>query len=210
MINVNQILYKADVIIKPHLLNMASSLVVVLMVITVVVLSEAGSLRNRRMKEKDRGAINKPRKEFFSWRTGNENFPDRDDQKLTKNETGSSEENRQDQDNKMQGTLQMDNNNTQATTEQPRNETGSSVSESQNQSEEINGTQSSMQDENGSASRNSDQDESSGEESSSAESGSKPNEREVTDEPGDNPNVEQPPQVFVDPILHIDDDNFGM
>lgn len=71
---------------------MASSLIFVLLGITAVVLSEAESFRNQELKERDEEMSHKPKRDFFNWETGKENVPD----KLAKNETGSSDDNRQD------------------------------------------------------------------------------------------------------------------
>lgn len=93
---------------------MTSSLVFVLLGITAVVLSEAESFRNQQLKERDEEMSHKPKRDFFNWETGEENVPD----KLTKNETGSSDDNRQDQENSINGKLQNENN----TQETPQND----------------------------------------------------------------------------------------
>lgn len=185
---------------------MASSLVFVLLVITVVVMSEAGSLRNRRMKERDGETSNKQKRDFFSWITGKENIPD----KVPKNETGSSDDNRQDQENSIQGKLQKENNTQGAPQNDNTQGTPPGLNFTQETPPEHNITQGTPPGHNISQETPGDQKQSSGEEGSSEENGSQqqPNKRNGNDEWEDIPYTENPPQVFVDHVLHEDAD-FG-
>lgn len=200
---------------------MASSLVFVLLVITAVVLSEAESFRNQELKERDEEMSNKPKRDFFNWETGKENVPD----KLTKNETGSSDDNRQDKENSIKGKLQEEN-NTQETSQNdnmqgippglnisqgaPQNDNMQGAPPGLNISQEtqpgLNISQGAPSGLNISQGAQGDQKQSSGEEGSSGENGSQqqPNKRNGDDEWEDTPSTEGPPPVFADPVLHVD------
>lgn len=200
---------------------MASSLVFVLLVITAVVLSEAETLRNQQLKERDEEMSDKPKRDFFNWETGKENVPD----KLTKNETGSSDDNRQDQENSIKGKLQEEN-NTQETPQNdnmqgippglnitqgaPENDNMQGAPPGLNISQEtqpgLNISQGAPPGLNISKGAPGDQKQSSGEEGSSGENGSQqqPNKRNGDDEWEDTPSTEGPPLVFADPVLHVD------
>lgn len=181
---------------------MASSLVFVLLVITAVVLSEAESFRNQQLKERDEEMSNKPKRDFFNWETGEENVPD----KLPKNETGSSDDNRQDEENSVKGKLQKENN----TQETPQNDNLQGAPPGLNISQEtqpgLNISQGAPPGLNISQGAPGDQKQSSGEEGSSGENGSQqqPNKRNGDDEWEDTPSTEGPPQVFAGPVLHED------
>lgn len=209
---------------------MASSLVFVLLGIIAVVLSEAESFRNQQLKERDEEMSDKPKRDFFNWDTGEENVPD----KLTKNETGSSDDNRQDQENSIKGKLQNENN----TQETPQNDNmqgippGLNISQGAPENDNMQGappglnmSQGAPQNENMlgappglnisqetkaginiSQGAPDDKKQSSGEKGSSGENGSQqqPNKRNGDDEWEDTPSTEGPPLVFANPELHVD------
>nr|XP_034330716.1 uncharacterized protein LOC105335867 [Crassostrea gigas] len=200
---------------------MTSSLVFVLLGIIAVVLSEAESFRNQQLKERDEKMSNKPKRDFFNWETGKENVLD----KLPKNETGSSGDNRQDQENSIKGKLQKENN----TQETPQNDNmqgippGLNISQgalendnmqgappglniSQETQPGLNISQGAPPELNISQGAPGDQKQSSGEEGSSGENGSQqqPNKRNGDDEWEDTPSTEGPPLVFANPVLHED------
>lgn len=190
---------------------MASSLMFVFMVITAVILSEAGSLTNRHIKETDGETSNKQKRDFFSWITGKENIPD----KLPNHEAGSSDDNRQDQENSIQGKMQKEN-NTQGT---PENDNMQGTPENDNmqetpQTDNMQGTppghnitQETPPGHEVAQETPGDQKQSSGaQKGSSGENGSQqqPNRRNGDDEWEDIPYTESPPLVSVDPVLHDD------
>lgn len=207
---------------------MASSLMFVFMVITAVILSEAGSLTNRHIKETDGETSNKQKRDFFSWITGKENIPD----KLPNHEAGSSDDNRQDQENSIQGKMQKEN-NTQGTPENdntqgtPQNDNMQGTPENDNmqgtpENDNMQGTPQTDNMQGTPPGHNithetppghevaqetpGDQKQSSGEEGSSGENGSQqqPNRRNGDDEWEDIPYTEDPPLVSVGPVLHDD------